>query len=245
MSINKRKIIRHHYTIVELLVVLAVVGILTGITVSGIQGALGRQGAAAAVRTLGNKISLTRSFAVSRNRYVALLLPDSTSLNSRLDGASASHNPIASGNTGGFDDSYLFTKTRLCYVTKDTSVSPNVYNFDRWVEGYEWQELPSKTVAFIVSESTTPEDSNSASVLKIDADSSKKSSAVIFKPAGALVDARDVIIRVYRAAFLPEVTSSNFIWQGKETPSQGWKIGINGFTGRTKFCLGGDAVDEE
>ena len=77
MIFKKRKeIIRHHYTIVELLVVLVIAGLLTGMTVSGIKGALARQGATAAVRTLANKISLAQSFAVSKNRYVALLVPD-------------------------------------------------------------------------------------------------------------------------------------------------------------------------
>jgi Tfp pilus assembly protein FimT len=85
---NKKQLIRHQYTVVELLVVLVIAGLLTGLTVSGLRGALARQGAAGAVRTLSTKISLTQSFAVSKNRYVALLLPDTDSFNaSDLDGS--------------------------------------------------------------------------------------------------------------------------------------------------------------
>jgi Tfp pilus assembly protein FimT len=245
---SEKQIIRHQYTIIELLVVLVIAGLLTGVTITGIKGALARQGAAGAVRTLSSKISLARSFAVSRNRYVALLLPDDTNLNTKdLDGASdSSHSstkPIAN-NTSGFSNEYLFTQTRLCYVNKDTSVSPSVYNFDRWVEGYEWQKLPSKTVAFIVSEDSGNEDSKSAQVLSVNSDSAKKSSAIIFTPSGALINAKDVIFRVYRAAYISATSTDHFIWQSKETSEGGWKIGINGFTGRTSFCLGREKIDE-
>ena len=232
---RKKQIIRHQYTIIELLVVLVIAGLLTGVTITGIKGALARQGATGAVRTLSSKISLARSFAVSRNKYVALLLPDDDNLNGDLTGS-----PIAN-NTSGFDNEYLFTQTRLCYVTKDTSGN---YNFDRWVDGYEWQKLPSKTVALITTSTSTPEDSNCEQVLSVDSDATKKSSAIIFCPSGALVNASDVIIRVYRAAFIPATSTTNFIWQGKETAEGGWKIGVNGFTGRTSFCLGREKIDE-
>jgi type II secretory pathway pseudopilin PulG len=241
---SEKQIIRHQYTIIELLVVLVIAGLLTGVTITGIKGALARQGAAGAVRTLSSKISLARSFAVSRNRYVALLLPDDTGLNGDLNGASKHNDPIETGNTNNFSNDYFFTQTRLCYVNKDTSVSPSVYNFDRWVDGYEWQKLPSKTIAFIVSEADSPEDSNSTPVKEIDGDTNKQSSAIIFNPSGALINASDVIIRVYRAAYIPATSTKNFVWQGKETPGGGWKIGINGFTGRTSFCLGREKIDE-
>jgi len=84
---NRKKIIRHHYTVVELLVVLVIAGLLTGMTMTGIRGALARQGATGAVRTLANKISLAQSFAVSKNRYVALIVPDYNGVNINLDGA--------------------------------------------------------------------------------------------------------------------------------------------------------------
>ncbi|MDD5697120.1 MAG: hypothetical protein PHH77_00755 [Victivallaceae bacterium] len=234
---NKKRLIRHQYTIIELLVVLVLAGILMGITVGGIKGVLGRQGATGAVRTLANKISLARSLAVSRNRYVALLLPDDDQLNSDLGGS-----PIAN-NTANFDDSYLFTQNRLCYVTKNSTTGN--YEFDYWVKDYEWQQLPAKTVAFIRSESTAPEDSFPAKVIDVDDSSEKTSSAIIFKPSGALIDAKDVIVRVYRAAYLPANSKTKFYWQGKENKNQGWKIGIKGFTGRAKYCQGGESVEAD
>ncbi len=235
---NKKRLI-HQYTIIELLVVLVIAGLLAGITIGGIKGALARQGAAGGVRTLAAKISLAQSFAVSKNRHVALLMPDDDGFNVSLNGSTASNNPIKTNNTNTTSlASYLFTQNRMCYVTEN-------YDFDHWVEGYEWQKLPSKTIAFIVSESVAPEDSKSAKVQKIDGITGKNSSAIIFKPSGALINAKQVIVRVYRAAYLPNYSITNFDWQGTETPAGGWKIGIKGFTGRTKFCPGGENVADE
>jgi len=248
MAIGKKRIIKHRYTIIELLVVLVIVGLLTGITMSGIKGALARQGAAGAVRTLAAKVSLAQSFAVSKNRYVALLIPDDDGFNGDLDGATTTNNPIPNNNTGNLDD-YIFTQSRLCYVNKVPRVSTSGYDyvFERWVKGYEWQKLPSKTVAFIVAEGSSgsdpSQDSASVQVLEVD-DPNNESSAIIFTPSGSLVNAQNVILRVYRADYKPLVSPSNFVWQGKEEANKGWKIGINGFTGRTKFSLGGANVFE-
>lgn len=245
---NRKRIIQHQYTIIELLVVLVITGLLTGISIGGIKGALARQGAAGGVRTLSAKISLAQSFAVSRNRYVALLMPDDDGFNGGLNGSTESNNPIPTNNTDNFDNEFLFTQNRLCYVTRGLDGSGDtVYTFDRWVKGYEWQRLPSKTIAFIVYEIASNDnpiqDSNSAQVIDIES-TDRNSSAIIFKPSGALINANSVIVRVYRAAYLPLDSASNFYWQNKETAERGWKIGINGFTGRTRFCLGGENVAE-
>ena len=236
MTIWKKRIVRHNYTIIELLVVLVIAGLLTGITMSGIKGALGRQGATGAVRTLAAKISLAQSFAVSKNRYVALLMPDDDGFNADFTGS-----PIKNDNTANFDDNFWFTQNRLCYVTKDTS---GIYNFERWVNGYEWQKLPSKTVAFIADGTIGTDDSTPAQVEKIDGTTGKNCSAIIFKPSGSLVSAKNVIIRVYRADYISKYSTTNFLWQNKKDTSKGWKIGIRGFTGRAKFSLGGENVFE-
>ncbi|MDD5599629.1 MAG: hypothetical protein PHV82_16915 [Victivallaceae bacterium] len=245
---RKKQFIRHQYTIIELLVVLVIAGILTGLTIGGIKGAIARQGATGAVRTLATKISLAQSFAVSRNRYVALLMPDDNHLNSDLGGctysSSGTNVPIPANNTDNFDSTYFFTQNRLCFVDRNSS---GEYVFNSWVEGYEWQKLPSKTVAFIVSETGTsaPEKSNSAKVSDVGGTSGKDCSAVIFKPSGALVDASQVIVRVYRAAYVPATTTANFIWQGTETPAKGWKIAVNGYTGRSRYYQGGESIADE
>ena len=250
---NRKEIIRHHYTIVELLVVLVIAGLLTGMTVSGIRGALARQGATGAVRTLANKISLAQSFAVSRNRHVALIVPDYDQVN--LNPTKEVYTVSSNTDTTKFKTKYssCFTKNRLCYVTKETDGS---YKFDRWVDGYEWQTLPPKTVAFITEQSsgdkstpvqvtdvpdpTDPSDPpNPAAVVP--------TTALIFKPAGGLVSAQQIIVRIFRAAYLPYRESGSekvFYWQGTETEDKGWKIVINGFTGRSRFYLGGEDIED-
>lgn len=245
---RKNQIIKRRYTLVELLVVLVIAGLLTGLTITGIKGSLARQGAAGAVRTMATKISLAQSFAVSRNRYVALLMPDDHGLNSDLNGctytSSGTNVPIPQNNTDNFNNAYLFTQNRLCFVNRNTA---GAYVFDRWVEGYEWQKLPSKTVAFVVSEpsiATGAERSNSAQVTDVEGTAGRDCSAVIFKPSGALVDATQVIVRIYRAAYVPATATTNFIWQGTETPAKGWKIAVNGFTGRARCYQGGESVGD-
>ncbi len=251
---NKKRILRHQYTIIELLVVLAIVGLLTGMTVSGIKGALARQGATGAVRTLANKISLAQSFAVSKNRYVALLVPDHDDINTDLSGNNDGYVVLDDADgTSYWNGTYIscFRKNRLCYVTKDTSVSPTVYKFDRWVDGYEWQTLPSKTVAFISSESSV-DDSTPAKVTLVpdptdpSAVADDTSTALIFKPSGALVNTSysGVVIRIFRAAYVPGTSTDHFVWQGTEDKNKGWKIYINGFTGRSRFGLGGEKLSE-
>jgi Tfp pilus assembly protein FimT len=229
---NKKKLIVHHYTIIELVAVLAIMGILTAVTLAGINGVLARQGATGAIRTLATKISLAQSFAVSKNRYVALLMPDDDSVtvtNSFTPNYSISNYTTISDNT------YYFTKSRMCYVTKATSGGTSTYTWDSWIEGYQWGVLPSKTVAFITDQGI---DSTAVQVLSVPAPTSGSCTALIFKPSGALVNASQVIIRAFRAAYLPDKSTTNFYWQGKETANKGWKIIINGFTGRSSYSLG-------
>jgi Tfp pilus assembly protein FimT len=251
---NKKIIIRHQYTIIELLVVLVIVGLLTGMTVSGIKGALARQGATGAVRTLANKISLAQSFAVSKNRYVALIIPDYNQVAINPDEGYNISDKTTKDVNNNLDlwnnFSSCFVKNRMCYITKDTSNDPTVYRFDRWVDGYEWQTLPSKTVAFI-SEKSTADKSIPIRVTDVPDPTdpatnppAKNSTALIFKPSGALVNASQVIIRIFRAAYLAgDDGPTVFRWQGNEDENKGWKIVINGFTGRSRFYLGGEELE--
>jgi type II secretory pathway pseudopilin PulG len=246
---NEKRIIRHQYTIIELLVVLVIAGLLTGMSVSGIKGALARQGATGAVRTLATKISMAQSFAVSKNRYVALLVPDYNQVVINPTEAYVISDKTAAnlGELWTSKYSSCFVKNRLCYVNKVAGV----YEFDRWVDGYEWQTLPSKTIAFISEQGA---DSVPVQVTDIPDPTSpddpptvfKKSTALIFKPSGGLVyGQQQVIIRIFRAAYLAgDDGPTVFRWQGTEDENKGWKIVINGFTGRSRFYLGGETVDD-
>jgi len=246
---NEKRIIRHQYTIIELLVVLVIAGLLTGMTVSGIKGALARQGAAGAVRTLATKLSLAQSFAVSKNRYVALLIPDYDQVVINPTETYTISDMTDAGTWNNFTSCFL--KNRLCYVTKVGD--PAVYTFDRWVDGYEWQTLPSKTVAFITEQSAT----DTSTPIQVTAvpdpthpddppTQFRNSTALIFKPSGALVyGQQQVVIRIFRAAYLAgDDGPTVFRWQGTEDENKGWKIVINGFTGRSRFYLGGETVDD-
>jgi hypothetical protein len=119
------------------------------------------------------------------------------------------------------------------------------------VDGYEWQTLPTKTVAFVnVDDSLDPGTATQVTDVPdptdpADPPQNVNSTALIFKPSGALVNASSVLIRIYRAAYLAGDDSENvFRWQGTEDENKGWKIYINGFTGRSRFGLGGEQLSE-
>jgi hypothetical protein len=165
-------------------------------------------------------MSLARSFAVSRNRYVAMVMPDHIT---------ALSNRPSSGLTESFPSdykAYLYSKTRLCYVTADTSASPTKYVFDSWIEGYEWQNLPTKTAAYISA--------GAYKVYDTEIGSSKLDIAgIVYKPSGVLVGASTAVIKVFRAYYNPD--NEQIIWQGQETKDKGWNIEINSFTGRASY----------
>ena len=251
---NKKRFIRHQYTIIELLVVLVIAGLLTGMTVSGIRGALARQGATGAVRTLANKISLAQSFAVSKNRYVALIVPDYDGIKDDLFNNKYGYKVTDKADGTSYWNGkclFCFRKNRMCYVDKQAD---GTYKFDRWVDGYEWQTLPPKTVALITTDDT-PDNSKPVQVTNVPDPtdgSPQTSTSLIFKPSGALVNTsyNGIVIRIFRAAYGPGDSSvgsdetDHFIWQGTENKNKGWKIVINGFTGRVRFCLGGESIDD-
>ncbi|MFA7231977.1 MAG: hypothetical protein WC071_11965 [Victivallaceae bacterium] len=164
---------RRNYTIVELLMVILVMAILMGISAAGLTTFIKHQGAAGGVRVIGNQLNLARSYAVSKNRYVAVLFPDKD-------------------NTSGFTDKHILRKTLICFVKK---VSTTNYEFDGWVEGEEWYEQADGTLANISTSSKIVDFNPPGSIIN------GLTPAVVYSPTGALVECAPIQIKVYRAHY--------------------------------------------
>jgi prepilin-type N-terminal cleavage/methylation domain-containing protein len=232
---STRKTIFRNYTMVEILVVLAIVGILMSIAIGGIGGLMKRQGAAGAVRNIGSKLSLARSYAVMKNSYVALLLPND---NPDPPGTSFSF-------TTGFNDGspsrqnairqYFFYKSsRLCVVTPSVTTG-GVYTFSSWIDGDEWDELPSGSCAYIANRPVRV-DGLTISFNGINFPAPASVSAVVFKPSGIMVGGSDVAITAFMARYIPtNQVGKELVYETKSGQNNAWKITINPFTGRSRY----------
>ncbi len=148
---NKNNTIKKHYTIVELLLVILVVGILLGIGVLGVNRAVTGSGVSGAIRNIGGRLNVARSFAVTSNQKVAVVFPMIVSYKETalspptvidpLDDSSL----VSSAEKYNFRNKYLFRSLRVCVVKWDTSVTPYQYRFVRWCENDDWTFLPNGT----------------------------------------------------------------------------------------------------
>ncbi len=224
---STRKTIFKNYTMVEILVVLAIVGILMGIALGGINGMLKRQGASGAVRNISSKLSLARSYAVMKNSYVALLVPCNRQA-LPTSAAEATKIGLLEPPATNFDYTSpglknYFTQTRLCVVTPNTAVTPVTYTFCSWIDGNEWDSLPSGTSVYIYE---SPQQVTGADGANF--------SAVVFSSNGVLVGSNPAKLKAFMASYVSSnVGILQLVFEGKRV--NGWKISINPFTGRASY----------
>ncbi len=214
----KRKIIFKFFTIVELLAVLAIMGILLAASLAGLPMLFGKQGLVGSVRTISSKVSMARSYAVTQNRYVALLIPDKT------------------GNTSGTDVAqYVYNYSRLCYVTYDTTTS--TYVFDSWIDGQEWSRLANGACAYI-DHDTGYSINSVTSIKEIPTSGAYASSAVIFQNNGSILTSDKVAIRVIPAVYTTADSNYTLTVEGTLIAQKRWNVMINPFTGKATYLYG-------
>lgn len=215
---------------VELLVVVSIVGILLAAALSSFPGLFGKQGLVGSVRALSTKVSMARSYAVTQNRHVALLIPDKTANTSYLN---------------AYLKPYIYSYDRLCYVDVNN-------NFESWIEGEEWTQLANGTCAYIEAPSPPlppaplpPPPSPSSlnytvqQVTNVNAAMSGiNCSAVIFQSNGALQNGGDVVIRVNPALYDIENQVLTFNIKGGTIVQKRWNIVIAPFTGKVQYLYG-------
>ncbi|MFA6099244.1 MAG: GspH/FimT family pseudopilin [Patescibacteria group bacterium] len=218
-----RKTIFKNFTIVELLLVLAIMGILLAASLAAFPAMFGKQGLVGSVRTLSSKVSMARSYAVTQNRNVALLLPDKTA------------------NTSGAGTNianYVYNYTRLCYVDSNN-------NFDGWIDGEEWYLFANGVCAYIESPAAqaaplpAPPAGGTYTVQRVTAlPGGEFSSAVIFQNNGSLLNSGNVVIRVNSAFYDKNTTVLSFNVKGGTIEQKRWNIVITPFTGKAKYLYG-------
>jgi prepilin-type N-terminal cleavage/methylation domain-containing protein len=207
---------KNNFTLIELLLVLAVMGILMGVGVSGLSKLRTGAGVTGTVRNLSSQLSLARSYAVSQNRFVALLLPDKN-----IAGVPSSK---TSGFTSSDEDKLkLFHKSRLCFVSY---FSAGIYKFDSWIDDNSWIKWDAGIAVFA--------ETNTVQVININGVSGKKSTAIVFANSGALISDDEPKLKVFRANY--NFDKNSFIYSAKgEDEDSGWELTINPFTGRTSY----------
>ena len=142
---KKTRPVKHFYTLVELLVVVALAAILFGIGLPAFNVLTKGNAMTASINDLAGKIKATRAYAVANNCYTAIIFP---SCNSN-DGE----------NMDKLDASLWNRACRPCIVyPRDNNESQWV--FDSWIDGEDWMTLGngvifSKEAARVASASST------------------------------------------------------------------------------------------
>ena len=122
---KKTRPVKHFYTLVELLVVVALAAILFGIGLPAFNVLTKGNAMTSSINDLSGKIKATRAYAVANNCYTAIIFPSCNS----DDGV----------NMDKLDASLLNRACRPCVVYPRDNESSWV--FDSWIDGENWMTL--------------------------------------------------------------------------------------------------------
>ncbi len=217
------RVTRNKFTLIEILMVLLIAGILLAVSMAGLGRMLGRQGASGAVRTLSAQMALARSYAVVKNSYVALLLPDDNTTYSSFNANNLS--------------SYCYTKSRICLVSSiDTSPIPPLPSkaaFVGWIDGNEWQILPNGVCAQM---DTIQPASAPFQVTGVDGIAALNSTAIVFNSNGAVAGGNNINISLFMGKYVtPGPNAGTLVLTNKSGKNNDWNITVNPFTGRATY----------
>lgn len=231
LAIKKTK---QHYTLVEILVVIALMAILMGIGSAGLNGITTKRGVRGGVSMISSQVSLARSVAVAKNHYVALLLP----------APDAEQNP--ENSTSKLKEKF-FKSMRLCYVTSD-------FVFLNWVDDHYWVDLPSKVCANFVNgadkaDTSNPQEKYEVAIIRDVPDdpdninSKDNCFGIVFHPSGSLVGGGKVLVQVYPGLTKPNgslemLGLGDSAWRKQDKGNlkyRRWCLDINRFTGRSRI----------
>lgn len=209
------------YTLTELLVVMAIMGILLGIAMPAFEKLTKGNKVTAATNSISTALGQARSLAILQRKYVALLLP------------SADNN---------LKQAYRYKSYRLCYVTQPTTGN---FQFERWTDDGIWHFLPTGVI-LAEADADPAWNSGDFSELKditnfIDTDIKAVAAAnysirgLIFSPYGGLATANPIDLAITEGAHDDSAVSATFTNKDGTNPANLVKIEINRFTGRSSF----------
>lgn len=121
------------FTLIELMVVIAIIAIIMGLSVPAFRNISVGSAVDASSRMLSSQLMLARAEAIARRKYVAVIIPGQY-------------------YTKNSDDrnNYHFSSFRSAFVTED---SGNTFKFVEWVPGTQWTFLPTGAVIEILETS--------------------------------------------------------------------------------------------
>ncbi len=129
----QRTHINKPFTLVELMVVIAIIAIIMGLSVPAFRKITVGSGVDAASRMLSSQLMLARAEAIARRKCVAVIIPGQHF------------------NKGADDrNNYHYSSFRSAFVTED---SGNTFKFVEWVPGTQWTFLPTGAVIEILETS--------------------------------------------------------------------------------------------
>lgn len=111
---------KKYYTLIELLIVVALMGVLMGLAIPSFSRLINGSGKVVATRELTAKINAARSYAVSNRANVAIVFPE---------------------NEAGIPGNYKGNSYRVCTVYYDSA-----WKFGSWIDGETWNFLPTGMV---------------------------------------------------------------------------------------------------
>jgi prepilin-type N-terminal cleavage/methylation domain-containing protein len=135
---NQFKRIKSQFTLVELLVVMAIMALLFYISMPAFEKLAKGYGLEGAAGQMAGSLKLARDKAITEKQYVALLLP---------------HRDAPGTGAGGLPSEYIHRGHRMCIVNENYSTSENgapryankTFTFVCWIPGSNWEFTPTGT----------------------------------------------------------------------------------------------------
>lgn len=202
---------RRRFTLIEMLLVVTIALILMGLAIPAFNAMNKHQKSSAAGRLVVGKLKSTRSQAITKNEYVAMLAPIDNDL----------------------PEDYHMRSLRLCAVTK----SGNSYFFKRWLPKEEWHFLPKGTVVSEIDQDRgwdeeedddTCHEVDDVPMGQVDLAEVDGVRAVIFKPSGEIAGLQQYVTideGVYQSETFMDTTPD----------TNGDNIEIDQYTGRVAY----------
>ncbi len=218
-----KKRIAKTFTLLEMLVVMAVVGVLLGIGLPAFNAINKGQTVSAATRLIGGKLKLARSAAITNNKYTALILPDPSSTQ--------------------VPSICYYRYCRVAAVKLNTT--NDHYEFQYWMEGSKWDKSPMGAGLKFLQNSKAPAPRKSdnhpylgaKTIYSVNIDELEGAGAstddvkgIVFKPYGSIDSDCSIVFYIIRGIINgASFTTSEAQFANKKI------ISVNNFTGRVLY----------